>query len=363
MITTYGDRIRSSRGYALLEILIAAAIGSALLGVLFQFAVSAQTVVGVQGDAADVQQRLRVALENLRHDLTLAGAGVSRGPARGPLVNVFPPIVPARLGALRADPELSFHDDRITIAYVPDTRAQSVLSAAMAGSGSPLSIDGSAPGCAPATACSFAPGDDALIFEPVGAGGAHERFVVSEVDAARGLLIPVQPLSRAYARGSAVVVFVQRTYYLDRTGKRLMMYDGVRTDLPLVDHVVDLHFVYYGDPRAEAVPAPPAGGSSCAFAGSPPLSLLATLGGTVPKRLSASQLTDGPICGLAADRFDVDLLRIRRIVVTIRLEAESPAFRGTGPAFATAGFSRAAVNQVPDLQATIDVAPRNMLRW
>ncbi len=359
----YGGRLQSSRGYALLEILIAAAIASALLGVLFQFAVSAQAVVGAQGEAADVQQRLRVALENLRHDLMLAGAGVSRGPARGPLVNVFPPIVPARLGATGADPELSFHDDRITIVYVPDARAQSVLAAAMAGAGSPLSIDGSAPGCAPATACSFAPGDDVLVFEPAGAGGAHERFVVAAVDTARGLLTPAQPLSRPYARGSAVVVLVQRTYHLDRIGKRLMTYDGVRTDLPLVDHVVDLHFAYYGDPRAEAVPAPSSGASSCAFAGSPPLSVLATLGGTVPKRLSASQLTDGPICGVAVDRFDLDLLRIRRIVVTIRVEAESASVRGTGPAFATAGFSRAGVKQVPDLQATIDVAPRNMLRW
>jgi hypothetical protein len=73
-------------------------------------------------------------------------------------------------------------------------------------------------------------------------------------------------------------------------------------------------------------------------------------------------LTDGPACGEAPHRFDADLLRIRRVAVTVRLETESAEFRGLGPAFATAGFSRAATKAVPDLQATIEVAPRNMDR-
>ncbi len=64
----------SQGGYLLIEMLIAAAIGCALLGVLLQFAVSAQTAVAVQGDVVDQQQRLRVAVESIRHDLLLAGA-------------------------------------------------------------------------------------------------------------------------------------------------------------------------------------------------------------------------------------------------------------------------------------------------
>jgi type II secretory pathway component PulJ len=47
----------SQGGYLLIEMLIAAAIGCALLGVLLQFAVSAQTAVAVQGDVVDQQQR------------------------------------------------------------------------------------------------------------------------------------------------------------------------------------------------------------------------------------------------------------------------------------------------------------------
>jgi len=349
-------------GYALIEMLIAASIGCALLGVLLRFAVSAQTSVAVQGDVVDQQQRLRVAVESMRRDLLLAGAGPSRGAARGPLVNVFPPIIPARLGLVDADPELSFQADRLSIMYVPDTRAQTALAAAMAGPASPLVIDGNAPGCPAASACDFMPGDNVVIFEPAGAGGAHETFTVSAIDTAWNTVTPSAPLSRAYASGSRVALIVQRNYHFDRAGKRLMVYDGVRSDVPLVDHVVDLRFAYYGDPRAEAVRPPAPGAFSCAYAGSPPMALLANLGGTAPKPLPASQLTDGPVCGQAPNRFDADLLRIRRVVLTIRLEAESAEFRGSGPAFSTPGFSRTATKYVPDLQTTIEVAPRNMAR-
>ena len=352
----------SQGGYLLIELLIAAAIGCALLGVLLQFAVSAETAVAVQGDVVDQQQRLRVAVESMRHDLLLAGAGPSRGLSRGPLVNVFPPIVPARLGLVDPDPDLSFHDDRLSIMYVPDTRAQTALVTGMAGSASPLVIDGSAPGCPATSACDFAPGDNAVIFEPGGAGGAHETFTVSAIDTARNMLTPSAPLSRAYVSGSRVALIVQRVYHFDRAGKRLMVYDGVHSDVPLVDHVVDLRFAFYGDPRAEAVKPPVPGASSCAYAGSPPMPLLADLGGTAPKPLTAARLTDGPFCGQAPNRFDADLLRIRLVVFTIRLEAESAEFRGAGPAFSTPGSSRAATKYVPDLQTTTEVAPRNMAR-
>jgi hypothetical protein len=349
-----------ARGYALLELLIATAIGAALLGVLFRFAVSAHTTVAVQGNMSDLQQRLRVAVESIQRDLLLAGAGPSRGASAGPLGRVFPSIMPARLGSAGADPELTFHDDRITVLYVPDTRAETALAVAMVDAGSPLTIDGNAPGCPAARACDFAPGDQAVIFEPGAAGGAHDVFTVAAVDPAWGLLTAAAPLSRPYGAGARVAAIVQRVYYLDRAGKRLMVYDGARSDVPLVDHVVDLHFSYLADPRADAV-APPAGGApSCAYAGSPPVSLLADLGGTGPKPLLESQVIDGPLCGEAPNRFDADLLRVRRVAVTIRLETESPELRGTGPAFFNPGFSRTGTKYVPDLQATIAVTPRNV---
>jgi len=350
------------RGYGLIEMIIATAIGCVLLGVLLQLAVSAHKSAGVQSERADLQQRLRVALEAMRHDIMIAGAGPSLGPDGGPLANVFPPILPARRGITGADPELAFLSDRISVIYVPLDGAQTRLALDMSTPTSPIAIDATAQGCHPASACGFVAGDDVLIYEPAGAGGPHEVFHVSSVDAAANTMIPTAALSRAYSARAHIAVVVQRTYYLDRPGKRLMVYDGARSDVPIVDHVVDLRFTYYADPRPEAVAAPPPGDFNCAYAGSPPVSLLANLGGASPKVLTAALLTDGPVCGQSPHRFDADLLRIRRVSVTIRVEAESAEFRGRGGGFATAGISRGGVAMVPDLEATIDVMPRNMVR-
>lgn len=347
-------------GFGLLELLIATAIGLVVLAVLLQFAVSAHTLTGAQGETADLQQRVRVAVETMRRDLMLAGAGPIRGPSRGPLNRVFPPIRPARIGLSGPDPELSFHSDRIAILYVPDAAAQSAVAVDMPTAGSPITIDGNAPGCRPASACGFTAGTDVLIYETVGVGGAYDVFTVGAVDAATNLLTPSAPLSRPYLAHARVAAVIRRTYYLDGVGKRLMVYDGGRSDVPLVDHVVELQFAYYGDPRPDSVPPPAPGEANCAYAGSPPASMLTNLGGDGPKLMDAALLSDGPSCGQSPFQFDADLLRIRRVSFTVRVEAESSEFRGRGTRFRSPGVSRASTRTVPDLQVTVDVAPRNM---
>jgi len=349
-------------GFGLIELLIATCIGVVVLELLLQFAASAHTVTGVQGEKTDLQQRLRVAVEALRHDLMLAGAGPTRGPSRGPLNDVFAPVVPARVGLTAADPELSFHADRISTMYVPDGAPQSQLMSVMATAASPLAIDGAAPGCHSSTVCDFSVGADVLVYEPAGVGSAYEVFTIAAIDPANNLLTPSAPLSRIYGAGARVAVIVRRTYYLDTAGKRLMVYDGARSDLPLVDHVVDLQFAYYGDPRPDSVPPPSPASANCVYAGIPPTPLLANLGGDSPKLLDPASLVDGPACGQSPFRFDADLLRIRRISFTVRLEAESAEFRGRGIAFSSPGVARASTREIADLQTTVDVAPRNMAR-
>lgn len=345
---------KSQRGYGLLEMLVALAISGVLIAVLLQLAVSAHVSAGVQGEVADLQQRLRVAVETMRHEIMLAGAG----PSSGPLSRVFAPILPARTGTIGADADMSFHSDRLSLVYVPANGAESRLVSDMPTSVSPIAIDGA--NCRPGSACRFVVGADALIYELNGIGGAHEVFTIGGVDVAANILTPSAALSRPYSTQARVAAVVQRTFYLDQPGKRLMMYDGARSDVPLVDHVVALQFGYYGDPRPDSVTRPAPGESNCAYGGSPPLPLLANFGGAGPKLMSASVLTDGPACGQAPYRFDADLLRIRRISFTIRLEAESGEFRGRGPAFSTSGVSRSSGRMVADQQTTVDVAPRNL---
>jgi hypothetical protein len=109
------------------------------------------------------------------------------------------------------------------------------------------------------------------------------------------------------------------TYYfkgdLSAGTGQLMRYDGDESDLPLTDHVAALAFAYFD-----------AGGAA----------------------LAPETLHDGPWFPNDSDvnRFDTDLLKIRRVRVTMRVQAATPALR----------------RMLPDRTITFDVAPRNANR-
>ena len=119
---------------------------------------------------------------------------------------------------------------------------------------------------------------------------------------------------------------------------QLMFYDGSPTgaDVPVVDHVVGLAFEYYGT----------AGSSDPALT-----------------KLTPAQLTDGPWYpdAAAVDRWDADLLRVRRVAVTLRVEAAAASLRGPWSAlFAHGGTSRGGHAWVPDIEVRFDVSPRSL---
>jgi hypothetical protein len=124
------------------------------------------------------------------------------------------------------------------------------------------------------------------------------------------------------------------TYYL-RPGSvtgtsRLMHYDGAETDAPVVDHVVALAFEYFGVDGAEIDPA---------------------------------TLQDGPWSSgdVAIGAFDADLLRIRRVRVTLRVQAARAALRGpAGVLFTYGGTAGSMERYLPDREIRVDVAPRNL---
>jgi type II secretory pathway pseudopilin PulG len=107
------------------------------------------------------------------------------------------------------------------------------------------------------------------------------------------------------------------TYYLKTDTSQLMQYDGGRSDLPMIDHVVRLAFDYLGP---------------------------ASLPGTPLVRLDPGILVDGPWTEDASHRlFDTDLLRISEVRIDIRFEATAPSFR----------------RLVPDDEIVLHVALRN----
>jgi hypothetical protein len=105
------------------------------------------------------------------------------------------------------------------------------------------------------------------------------------------------------------------TYALRATGgvPQLARYDGLSTDLPLVDHVVALRFEYFD------------------AAGQP---------------MTLDRFMDGPWVphAVAVDRFDADLQAIRRVRVIVQIRANRELL----------GMP------VADLELAIDVSPRNL---
>jgi hypothetical protein len=109
------------------------------------------------------------------------------------------------------------------------------------------------------------------------------------------------------------------TYYLKNDAAagsaQLMRYDGHESDLPLADHVAGLEFDYFGADGTQ---------------------------------LAAAAFQDGPWFPDDEDRnrFDLDLLKIRRVRVTLRMQPASAALR----------------RLLPDREIRFDVAPRNLNR-
>src|SRR5262249_52665446 len=151
-----------------------------------------------------------------------------------------------------------------------------------------------------------------------------------------------------------------------------------------------LQFRYFGDPQPPQLtgkplaqapgpwttygPVPPQlgivkgnypAGENCAFkidTGQqvPRLPVLGA-GGVTQLELTKDLLTDGKYWCPSDDkpnRFDADLLRIRRIRVTFRVQAALATMRGpAGPLFTNGGSATAGNKYLPDQEVTFDVTP------
>ena len=159
-------------GFSLVELLLAALITLVVLGGAFELAAPAQRMFQAQPEMSDVQQRTRVAVEAMRTDLMMAGAGTYTGPALGPLNNALAPVMPYRAFGDTPDQARGiFHrTDAISFLYVPSTPSQTRLSAALARGALDPVIE-SPPNCPAATSrqvCGFDDGDRVLIADESG---------------------------------------------------------------------------------------------------------------------------------------------------------------------------------------------------
>ncbi len=167
---------------------------------------------------------------------------------------------------------------------------------------------------------------------------------------------------------------------------------GGSTELPVVDEVVGLEFRYFGSaqpPQLTGAPLDVAPGPWTTYGPAPPSRRCqhAATGQRVRTAHSGWPTVStcrgwrhrsrwrhaGGVDGRAADRrtmvsrslsparFDADLLRVRRIHVSLRVQSALASLRGpAGTLFARGGTARAGDRYVPDIVVQFDVTPRNM---
>ena len=388
----------SAAGFTVVEALISTIIMAAVTAAVFAVLDPSRGMFQAQPEMSDMQQRLRVGVDTLAHDLTMAGAGAYSGSQSGGLIGYFAPILPFRQGQTPAydDGAGVFRTDALTILYVSSTAAQTTIRGGMASASSTITVnvDSGCPlsGASVDPVCGFkANVSNVVVYDTT---GAFDTFAVTSVNAAAGALTLQHTQqgtsSKAYPDRAKIVEAVRHVYYLDAVNQQLMHYDGVSTASAVLDNVVGLSFEYYGEPEPPVFlapgvdqtvtygPAPPApgvtqtpwpAGENCTWqmSGGQQVTRLASLGTTGLVALTAAQLTDGPWCPDASNtnRYDADLLRIRKVRVTVRLQTGNAALRGsvaTGNAalFANAGAATSAARTVADQSLRFDVSPRNM---
>jgi prepilin-type N-terminal cleavage/methylation domain-containing protein len=381
------------KGFTLVELLVAMAITLVVTAATLALVRPAHDAFQVQPETADLQQRTRAGIDALQRDLLMAGAGMYAAGAVGPLHRVLAPVMPYRAFGSGSDAARGtyFRSDAISLLSVASTASQTTLAAPMAAGALEISIESPAT-CPVATSdqvCDFASGDQLLVFART---SEWDLFTVDGVSAGDVLALRGLPPVRGYVLGSSVTEAIAVMYSLrsDPTSSafQLVRADGFDPAQSVLDHVVKLEFRYFGDPqpprivddtetplRASYGPAPPPlvqsltgwpAGENCTFAlvDGRHQTRLAMLGGSGSLiEIAPALLADGPWCpdAGARNRFDSDLLRIRRVRFTLRVQSALSSLRGpAGALFTRGGLSRDGGRYVPDLELQLDVTPRNL---
>lgn len=207
-----------SRGFTLVEILIAMAVMVTFGGALMSLIVAGQSMARVQPEAADVQQRARVVLQTLGAELALAGAGLDRGSQAGPLAQYFPPVGPSADGGL-------------TIWYVSSRQVQTALAGPLVAGATDAIIQDAA----------FSPASTGIVFD---AHGCHD---VLRIEAAGPTWLQLRAASRGcgYAAGDAIAQAEVRTYRVDAATRQLLRRDeATGGSVPVLDNVAAMAVEY-----------------------------------------------------------------------------------------------------------------------
>jgi hypothetical protein len=302
-------------GYSVLELLIASAVMLIVCGAVLSLLHDGLAGTPILEETTDLQQRARVAADAVAAELRAAAAGT---PA-GPLSRYFAAVDPRRL----EDPPGSVSNAALTLRYVPPGGAHGRLMQPLEPGAALATIE--AAGCPiDTTACGFIAGSKAFVFDDAGYAD------LLDVDAIGPGVLTISQAGggRAvtYGAGAEIAEAVEVTYFLDATGRQLRRHQGAGA-LVVADNVTALTFEYYSDELTGM-----------------PLSLF----------------QDGPFKGVGPRAFDVDLLRVRALRATLRLETGVDTMRGSDVRLFGRPGTATGRRVIPDVVWTIDVSLRNV---
>jgi prepilin-type N-terminal cleavage/methylation domain-containing protein len=372
----------STRGFTLVELLVASVISLFITGTALMIAGAARTALTVEPAALDTVRRLREAVDVVAAAIGSAGGERGIGADSGTIASAFPAV---RLASTAAG---SFGELAV-IRAVDGGRGR--LSVDQPGPGGSLTLEPTA-GLCPRTraVCGFDVGDPVAVAD---GRGHFDVFIVGAVSEPLGRITPRAPLAHAYRAGAWVAAVRSERFELQRQiggGQTLIRVTAAGAREPLVDAVTRLEFDAWGE---AAPPQVLDGGSSIGFAryGLAPVpadevdaegifadgshcmaaradGLLASTMAPLPAdpdglaRLSPADLDDGPWCPHEDDvnRFDADWFRVRRVDVRVWVEALAAEFRGPAGALFSRGGTGAhdAPRWIRDRGLSVSVAVR-----
>lgn len=301
-------------GLSVVELLVASAILFAISGAMLGLLHDGLAATPILEETTDLHQRQRVVADAVASELRAASAGT----ASGPLSQYFAAVDPRR----PSDPAGAASADVLTIRYVPPRAASARLAQPLL-PGVPVAIVDVA-GCPVGTvACGFVAGTIAVVFDTSG----QADFV--QIDAIGPGALTLSDFAGAriatYPAGAEVAEAMQVTYAFDASARNLRRAEGGGSFV-LVDNMTSVTFEYFA-------------------------------GGMLP--IPLEQFRDGPFIGAGATMFDADLLRVRNVRATLRLETGVDRMRGTDTRLFARPGTATGRRTIPDLVTRVDVALRN----
>ena len=223
--------LKNEKGFTMLELLVAVAIGTIILGGLYVLLQTGQFTSSRGGQKLDIQQAGRAALDTMARDLRMAGSGLPN-----PRDYSNPP---AAFTAGSAS-SISFLEDSLN--------ANTVLTANAASGTTTLSVSSTA---------NFSPGSTLYLFGNDG-GSPHpanhwQSATIANGGVGTGSLTLTSGLSHTYIAGSQVSSPGTYVYDLSGTTLRRDAGDG-NGPQPLAENISGLEIKYYDNADTEINP-------------------------------------------------------------------------------------------------------------